>query len=203
VPLFRWLGAASLPSMEMRAGLSILSFPDADGFAAWMAEQPEDAAGLWLRLAKGGAGLTRAAAIDAALCSGWIDGQADRYDERHWLVRFTPRRARSRWSEVNRRRAEQLIAEGRMTPRGLAEVERARGDGRWEAAYPPASTAAVPPELQAELDANPAAAAFFATLTGANRYAVLYRVATAKKPETRARKAAAFAAMLARSETVY
>ena len=119
----------------------------------------------------------KAEAIDAALCHGWIDGQLNPYDADWWLIRFTPRKPRSKWSQNNRERAEQLIAAGRMAPRGLAEVEAAKADGRWEAAYASASKAEVPPDLRAALDANPAAAAFFATLTGNNRYAILYRIA--------------------------
>ncbi|HEX8449204.1 MAG TPA: YdeI/OmpD-associated family protein [Allosphingosinicella sp.] len=127
----------------------------------------------------------------------------DKYDDRHWLVRFTPRKARSKWSQVNRARATQLIEEGRMRPRGFAQIEAAKADGRWEAAYAPASKAEVPADLQAALDRSPAAAAFFATLTGANRYAILYRIGAVKKAETRARKIAEFVAMLERGETVH
>jgi uncharacterized protein YdeI (YjbR/CyaY-like superfamily) len=134
-------------------------------------------------------------AIDAALCHGWIDGQLDKYDEAYWLVRFTPRKRASKWSEVNRTRAVELIAQGRMHPAGLAEIEAAKADGRWDAAYAPASTAQVPPDLQAALDVSPEAAAFFATLKGANRYAILYRISTAKRPETRARRIADFVAI--------
>jgi uncharacterized protein YdeI (YjbR/CyaY-like superfamily) len=146
--------------------------------------------------------LTKAEAVDAALCYGWIDGQLDKYDDEHWLVRFTPRKARSRWSQVNTARASQLIAEGRMREPGLAQVEAAKADGRWAAAYAPASSAEVPLDLQRALDANPEAAQFFATLTGANRYAILYRIGAVKRPETRARKVAEFVAMLERGETL-
>jgi uncharacterized protein YdeI (YjbR/CyaY-like superfamily) len=190
----------------MHAGLPVLGFADAAGFAAWLAAQPSDSPGLWLKLAKRGSGiasLTREEAVDAALCHGWIDGQLHPYDAACWLIRFTPRRRASKWSEKNRARAQQLIAAERMHPRGLAEIEAAQADGRWEAAYAPASTAAIPPDLQAALDANPAAAAFFATLTGANRYAILYRIGAAKKAETRARKIADYVAMLARGETLH
>lgn len=142
-------------------------------------------------------------AIDAALCHGWIDEQLDKYDDASWLVRFTPRSRASKWSEVNTTRALELIEAGRMRPDGLAEVEAAKADGRWEAAYAPASTAEPPPDLQAALDGSPIAAAFFATLRGANRYAILYRVGTAKKPETRAKRVADFVAMLERGETIH
>ncbi|HVI99218.1 MAG TPA: YdeI/OmpD-associated family protein [Sphingomonas sp.] len=147
--------------------------------------------------------LSKAEAIDAALCHGWIDGQLDKYDDASWIVRFTPRRRGSKWSQANRTRALELIDAGRMSPGGLAEIEAARADGRWAAAYASASRAEVPADLQAALDRAPAADAFFATLTGANRYAILYRIGTAKKPETRARRIAQFVAMLERGETIH
>ena len=191
---------------EMRSGLPILLFETAQQFGNWLSTQPDDAAGAWLRFARKGAGiasLSKAEAIDLALCHGWIDGQLDKYDAQSWLIRFTPRKVRSKWSEVNRTRALELIAEGRMKPRGQAEIDRAMTDGRWEAAYAPASRIEVPADLRAALDQNPKASAFFATLTGANRYAVLYRISAVKRPETRARKIAEFVAMLERGETVH
>jgi uncharacterized protein YdeI (YjbR/CyaY-like superfamily) len=147
--------------------------------------------------------LTKAEAIDAALCHGWIDGQLDTYDDHHWLIRFTPRKPRSRWSKLNRSRATALLAEGRMRPAGLARIEMAKSDGRWDVAYAPASTAEAPPDLAAALDSSPKAAAFFATLKGANRYAILYRIGAVKTPEARARKIARFVAMLERGETTH
>jgi uncharacterized protein YdeI (YjbR/CyaY-like superfamily) len=191
---------------EERAGLPIIAFNDLAALEHWLEAQPADSPGLWIKLAKAGSGIasvTKSEAIDAALCHGWIDGQLDKYDESFWLVRFTPRKARSKWSQVNRARADELIDAGRMRPRGLAQIEAARTDGRWDAAYAPASKAVVPRDFQAALDQSPEAAAFFATLTGANRYAILYRIETAKKPETRARKIAAFIGMLERHETVH
>ena len=191
---------------EIRKGLPILSFGDREAFEAWLAAQGPSSAGLWLRLFKKGSGvasLSRAEAIDAALCHGWIDGQLDRYDDQSWLVRFTPRKARSKWSQVNARRAEELAAAGRIRPAGLAEMESAKADGRWAVAYAPQSRAEVPADLRAALEASPKAAAFFATLKGANRYAVLYRIGAVKKPETRARRIAQFVAMLERGETVH
>lgn len=190
----------------MRSGLPILLFETAQGFGNWLDAQPGDAAGAWLRFARKGTGiasLSKAEAIDLALCHGWIDGQLDKYDAQSWLIRFTPRKARSKWSEVNRSRALELIADGRMTPRGQAEIDRATADGRWAAAYAPASTIEVPADFREALDRSPKAAAFFATLTGANRYAVLYRIGAVKRPETRARKIAEFVAMLERGETVH
>lgn len=171
-----------------------------------MEGQSADARGAWIKFAKAGSGvasISKSDAIDVALCHGWIDGQLDKYDERFWLIRFTPRKARSKWSQVNRERVAKLIAAGRMRAGGMAQVEAAKADGRWDAAYAPASRASVPDDLQAALDASPKAAAFFATLTGANRYAILYRIGAAKKPETRARKVAEFVAMLERRETVH
>lgn len=191
---------------KTRAGLPVISFPDVAAFDAWLDAQPRFSAGLWLRLAKKGAdfaSLSKAEAIDAALCNGWIDGQLDRYDEVSWLVRFTPRKRTSKWSAVNRKRALELIATGRMRPAGLAEIDAAKADGRWDAAYAPASQARPPPDLQAALDASPKAAAFFATLTGANRYAVIYRVSTVKTPDARQKKIARFVAMLERGETFH
>jgi uncharacterized protein YdeI (YjbR/CyaY-like superfamily) len=189
---------------ETHAGLPIVGFADQAAFEAWLVAQPVDSPGLWLKLDKQGSGiasLSKAEAIDAALCHGWIDGQLDKYDECCWLIRFTPRKPRSKWSEINRRRAIELAAEGRVKATGLKQIDAAKADGRWDAAYAPASTAEVPADLRAALDANPQAAAFFATLKGANRYAVLYRIGASKKPETRARKIIDFVAMLARGET--
>jgi len=191
---------------EERAGLPIIAFNDLAALERWLEAQPADSPGLWIKLAKAGSGMasvTKAEAIDAALCHGWIDGQLDKYDDAFWLVRFTPRKARSKWSQVNRARAQELIEAGRMRAQGMAQIEGARADGRWDAAYAPASKAQVPRDFQAALDKSPEAAAFFSTLTGANRYAILYRIEAAKKPETRARKIATFIAMLERRETVH
>jgi uncharacterized protein YdeI (YjbR/CyaY-like superfamily) len=191
---------------EERSGLPIIAFADAEALHCWLERQPASAPGLWIKFAKAASGIpsvTKAEAIDAALCHGWIDGQLDKYDDQHWLVRFTPRKARSKWSQVNRTRATDLLEAGRMSSFGMAQVDAAKADGRWEAAYAPASTADVPADLQAALDQSPDAAAFFATLTGANRYAILYRIASVKKPKTRARKIADFIAMLERRETVH
>lgn len=191
---------------EERAGLPIVAFNARPDLERWLEAQPASSPGLWIKFAKAGSGIasvSKADAIDAALCNGWIDGQLDKYDDFYWLIRFTPRKARSKWSQVNRARAVELIEAGRMRPLGLAQIDAARADGRWEAAYAPASKAEVPADLQAALDLNPKAAAFFATLTGANRYAILYRIGAVKKPETRARKVATFIAMLERHESVH
>jgi uncharacterized protein YdeI (YjbR/CyaY-like superfamily) len=191
---------------EVKAGLPVRSFDDLAALEAWLEAEGQDCAGIGLRLTKNASAsgrLTKAEAIDAALCFGWIDGQLDKYDAASWLIRFTPRRPASKWSEVNAKRAQELIAAGRMRPAGLTAIEAAKTDGRWDAAYPPQSRAEAPPDLQAALDASPAAAAFFATLKGANRYAILYRIGEAKKPETRASRIAKFVAMLERGETLH
>lgn len=190
----------------MKAGLPVVAFDDLDAWETWLADQPRDARGLWLRIAKAGnkeSTLTKAQAIDGALCHGWIDGQIDKYDDAWFLTRFTPRTAKSKWSEKNRKRVEELAADGRVTAAGRAEIEAAKANGRWDAAYAPASTAVEPDDLRAALDADPAARAFFDTLTGANRYAILYRVHDAKKPETRAARIAKFVAMCAAHETLH
>src|SRR5262245_30119876 len=141
--------------------------------------------------------------LDTAISFGWIDGQRLALDETRFLQKFTPRRRRSRWSRINRDKAERLMAEGRMRPSGLAEVERARADGRWDDAYEGPSAATVPGDLQRELDARPEAAAFFASLNSQNRYAIVYRLHDAKRPETRARRLAKFVAMLEAGERIY
>ncbi|HEX8667351.1 MAG TPA: YdeI/OmpD-associated family protein [Allosphingosinicella sp.] len=191
---------------EERNGLPVLSFADRAGLEAWLAGQPRNHRGIWLKLAKKGsgiAGVSKAEAVDAALCHGWIDGQMNSYDDTAWLIRFTPRRPRSKWSLVNKERAEALIREGRMRPGGLAELEAAKADGRWADAYPPHSRAEPPPDFQAALDASPKAAAFFATLKGASRYGLIYRVLDAKRPETRAKRIVQFVEMLERGETLF
>lgn len=175
-------------------------------FEAWLEENHDSSDGLWLKIAKKGVAetsVTYAEALELALCFGWIDSQKRGFDERHFLQRFTPRRPRGRWSRINREKAEDLIAAGTMRPSGLAEVEAAKADGRWEAAYEGQRTAKVPPDLQRELDANPAAAKFFASLDSANRYAILYRLDEAKRPETRERRLRKFVAMLERGEKVH
>lgn len=190
----------------IRSRLPIVAFSDQPAFERWLFLQDRDARGVWIKFSKKGSGIAsipKAEAIDSALCHGWIDGQLDKYGASSWLIRFTPRKARSKWSEVNRARALELMAEGRVEASGLAEIESAKADGRWDAAYAPASKAEVPTDLQAALDAAPIAAAFFATLTGANRYAILYRIGAVKKAETRARKITEFVAMLTRGETIH
>jgi uncharacterized protein YdeI (YjbR/CyaY-like superfamily) len=184
----------------------VLAFPDRDAWAAWLAEEHASSPGVWLKLAKKGSGkgsVSYEEAVDAALCYGWIDGQGAPYDDRFSLQRFTPRRARSVWSKRNRAKAEALMASGAMQAAGLREVERAKADGRWERAYDSPSTATVSDDLREALDREPDAAALFAELDGRNRYAILYRVQDAKRPETRARRIAQFVAMLKAGDTPY
>ncbi|MDQ3992400.1 MAG: YdeI/OmpD-associated family protein [Actinomycetota bacterium] len=186
--------------------LPTLAFHTADEWRAWLAEHHQTEDGAWLRFAKKGSGIpspTYDEALEVALCFGWIDDQARGLDERYHLQRFTPRRKRSKWSKRNREKATALIASGRMQPAGLREVERAKADGRWDAAYDSPSTAQVPDDLQAELDRNSAAREFFETLDAQNRYAILHRVQDAKRPETRARRIAKFVEQLSRGERVH
>ena len=175
-------------------------------FELWMRKHHATSGGIWLGLAKK-AGSKKspsyAEAVEIALCWGWIDGQKRKLDDDYSLQRFTPRRPRSNWSQTNVDRVAQLIKDKRMQPPGLAEVERAKADGRWARAYAPASTIQVPDDLAAALAKQPKAKAFFATINAANRYAILYRIESVKKPETRARNLDKFVAMLARGETLY
>jgi uncharacterized protein YdeI (YjbR/CyaY-like superfamily) len=184
----------------------VLAFDTQGDWEAWLEEHHDDVAGIWLRIPRKGSGLTGvdyATALESALCFGWIDGHKKKLDDTHWLQRFTPRRPRSRWSAVNRSKALDLIERGRMRPSGLREVERARADGRWDAAYASPSTATVPDDLPAALDAVPAARDAFAALDGRNRYAILHRVEEAKRPQTRAARIEKFVAMLAEGRTLH
>src|SRR3954452_3053118 len=188
---------------KQRDGLPVLGFASRAVWDEWLAQHHDDSAGVWMKLAKKATGIdsvTYAEAVEVALCYGWIDGQKGALDDRYWVQRFTPRKARSKWSKVNRDKVEALMAAGAMRPAGLRQVEAAKADGRWDAAYDSQRTAAVPDDLQQALDANPQAAAFFATLTGSSRYAILYRVQDAKRPETRAKRIAQFVAMLEKGD---
>jgi uncharacterized protein YdeI (YjbR/CyaY-like superfamily) len=188
------------------AELPILLFETQDAWASWLEQHHGRAPGIWLRLAKKATGIASidySQALEVALCYGWIDGQKKGYDESSWLQKFTPRGAKSIWSKINRDKAQRLIESGRMQPAGMTAIESAQRDGRWDAAYDSQRSAAVPGDLQAALDANPAAQAFFETLNSTNRYAILFRIQTAKKPETRARRIEQFIAMLARNEKLY
>ncbi len=186
--------------------LPTLLFAGAAEFEAWLDDHHAEPDGIWLKIAKKGApepSVTYAEAVELALCFGWIDGQRRALDATHFLQRFTPRRPRGRWSKINREKAEALIAPGRVRPAGTAEIEAAKADGRWEAAYEGQRTAAVPDDLRRELDASPAAAEFFAGLDSSNRYAIIYRLGEAKKPETRERRLRKFVAMLERGEKIH
>ena len=192
--------------MKKVLDLPIKPFKTQDAWEKWLATNHTKSAGIWMQIAKKGSGIASVnyqEALDVALCYGWIDGQKQPYDDEYWLQRFTPRGPRSIWSKINTGKAEALIKSGRMQPAGLAAIEAAKATGRWESAYQPSSNAEVPPELQAALDKNKKAKAFFETLRGANRYALIFRVQTAKKPETRAKRVAEFIDMLERGETIY
>lgn len=184
---------------EEKAGLPIVLFEQPVDWEQWLAAHYEQPDGLWLKIAKktsGQVSVTYGEALEVALCYGWIDGQKQSYDEQYFLQKFTPRRPRSVWSKVNVEKAEALIAAGKMQPAGLAQVEAAKADGRWAAAYESARTMEVPADFQAALDASPQAKAFWATLNKTNTYAMLWRLATAKKPETRTARIEKFIAML-------
>lgn len=191
----------------MAADLKDLIVRDAAAWRAWLAKHHADPAGVWLVLAKKGTAkptnLTYDQALEEALCHGWIDGQVRRRDETTYRQRFTPRRSRSSWSKRNTGIVGRLLAEGRMHAAGVAEVERAKADGRWDAAYAGPASIEVPPDLADALAAEPKAQAMFENLNSQNRYAVIFRVSSAKRAETRARKIEQFVAMLARGETVY
>jgi uncharacterized protein YdeI (YjbR/CyaY-like superfamily) len=186
--------------------LPIVPFASAADFEAWLDEHHESAPGIWIKIAKKGTGIdtvTHAEALELALCHGWIDGQRQGHDDTWFLQRFTPRKPRSRWSKINRDKAEQLIAAGRMRPAGLGEVERARADGRWDAAYEGPRAATIPDDLARELDRDPQAAAAFAALDARNRYSIVWRINDAKRPETRARRVAKYLDMLRRGERIH
>jgi uncharacterized protein YdeI (YjbR/CyaY-like superfamily) len=192
--------------MQYKDGLPIISFENQQAWEAWLSDHHADSKGLWLKIAKKGTGIPSAQypeALESALCYGWIDGQKASFDETYWLQKFTPRRPKSGWSKINRQKAEELIASGRMQPAGMQQVELAKADGRWDAAYDSQSTIAVPDDLQQALDKNPKAKVFFATLNSANRYAILYRIQTAKKPETRAARIEKFIDMLSKNEKLH
>jgi uncharacterized protein YdeI (YjbR/CyaY-like superfamily) len=194
------------PPARAKQDLPVLECPSRAAWSAWLADHHADSEGVWLKLAKKGAEIatvTYAEAVEEALCYGWIDGQKAALDASYSLQRFTPRRQRSKWSQINCDKAERLVAAGRMQPAGRQQIEAAKADGRWAAAYESQSRATVPEDLQQALDENPEAKAFFATLTGANRYAILYRIHDAKRPETRAKRIAMFIEMLRDRRTVH
>lgn len=184
----------------------IIRFATAAEFEAWLTKRHQRHEGLWLEIAKKGSAersISYAEAIEVALCFGWVDGQKGRGDQEHWRQRFSRRAPRSRWSRINRDKAEDLITAGRMRPAGMAEIERAKADGRWDAAYQGQRTATVPDDLQRELDADPTTAEAFANLDAQNRYSIIWRINDAKRPETRARRVAKYLDMLRRGERIH
>lgn len=196
---------ASGPKPQM-SDLPVVRVATMEAWRAWLEQNHASSPGVWLQIAKKGATEPTPSyeeALTVALCFGWIDGQKQKLDEAAWLQKFTPRGPRSVWSKRNRGKAEELIRTGAMRPAGLREIERARADGRWEAAYDSQRTAGVPEDLEAELDAHPAAKAFFETLDSANRYAILWRLQTAKKAATRERRLRQFIEMLERGEKLH
>ena len=194
----------SKPAFEL--DLPVKLFKTAAAWEKWLEANHAKSPGVWMQIAKKDSGLSSVnyqEALDIALCFGWIDGQKRPFDDGTWLQRFTPRGPRSVWSKINTEKAAVLIKDGRMRPPGLAAIEAAKASGRWESAYQSWSNTGAPPELQAALDRSPSAKAFFETLRGRNRYAIIYRVQTAKKPETRAKRIADFIAMLEKGQTLF
>jgi uncharacterized protein YdeI (YjbR/CyaY-like superfamily) len=185
---------------------TVVAFDSIEAWHDWLSRRDMTSDGVWLKIAKKDSGIATVSyseALDVALCHGWIDGQKKKFDDEYWLQRFTPRRPRSKWSKINCDKATELIEQGRMEAAGLAEVERAKADGRWDAAYDSPSTATIPDDLQRELDKNKAARESFEALSKSSRYSVIYRVQDAKRPETRARRIAQFVEMLAEGRTIH
>jgi uncharacterized protein YdeI (YjbR/CyaY-like superfamily) len=193
-------------AISSRTGSTEKLFKSKQNWAGWLEKNHRKSTGLWLRLAKKDSGLRSVSykdALEVALCFGWIDGQKRPENEQTWLQRFVPRSSRSIWSKINREKVLALIASAEMKAAGLEAIENAKKNGRWEAAYDSPSGATVPADFQKALNGNPQAAEFFKTLDRANRYAVLWRIQTVKKPETRARKIEQFIAMLERKEKIH
>jgi uncharacterized protein YdeI (YjbR/CyaY-like superfamily) len=194
---------AKKPTKELDLPVKLFKTPAV--WEKWLEANHAKSTGVWMQIAKKDSGLSSATyqeALDIALCYGWIDGQKRPFDDRTWLQRFTPRGPRSVWSKINTAKADTLIKAGRMRAAGLKAIEAAKANGRWESAYQPWSSPDVPPDLQVALDARPNAKAFFETLRARNRYGVIYRVQTAKKPETRAKRIADFVAMFEKRVTL-
>jgi uncharacterized protein YdeI (YjbR/CyaY-like superfamily) len=186
--------------------LPVLAFPSVTSWHGWLETEGPQSRGAWLKISKKGAAeptISYQQALDVALCFGWIDGQKAPLSEHYWLQRFTPRRPGSKWSKVNKAKAEALFEAGRMQPGGLSEIELAKADGRWEAAYAGQRNSVVPDDLRQALDADPAASEFFETIDGVNRFAIIYRIGAVKRPETRARKIAQYVQMLAEHKTIH
>ena len=192
--------------MKKAETLPIISFETQQDWERWLTEHHTDTDGLWLKIAKKEAGISSvnyAEALESAICYGWIDGQKASFDDKYWLQKFTQRRAKSIWSKVNCTKALALIAEGRMQPAGIRQVELAQADGRWESAYESQSKITIPDDFQKELDNNPKAQEFFTTLNSVNRYAILFRIQTAKKPETRSARISTFIEMLSNNQKLH
>ena len=186
--------------------LPIKPFASKTKWADWLTKQHDKSAGVWLKLAKKDSGIpsvTYEEALDVALCYGWIDGQKKGFDDKYWLQKFTPRGPKSIWSKINTEKAERLIASGEMKPAGLTAIEAAKKDGRWDAAYSSQKNISIPDDFQAAMNKNKKAKAFFATLNSVNRYAILFRIVTAKKEETRTKRINQFVEMLERNEKIY
>jgi uncharacterized protein YdeI (YjbR/CyaY-like superfamily) len=186
--------------------LPVILFEQKSDWEAWLDINHIESAGIWLRIAKKTSGIQSISydeALEVALCYGWIDGQKKTYDETSWLQKFTPRKAKSIWSKINKEKAQQLIEHGQMKPAGLKAVESAKQDGRWEAAYDSFGKAEIPDDFQSELDKNAKAKAFYATLNQQNKYAILFRIQTAKKAETRKKRIMQFIDMLEKNKKLY
>ncbi|MBV9231401.1 MAG: YdeI/OmpD-associated family protein [Chloroflexi bacterium] len=192
--------------MKKADNLPTMSFDNQQDWERWLAEHHTNTEGIWLKIAKKETGIpsvSYAEALESALCYGWIDGQKASFDDKYWLQKFTPRRPKSIWSQVNCDKATALITEGKMQPAGLRQVELAKADGRWDVAYASQSKITIPADFQSELDKNQQAQDFFSTLNSVNRYAILYRIHTAKKPETRSARIQKFIEMLSKNEKIY
>ncbi len=189
-----------------KSDLPVISFASDVEWERWLEENHRQSQGLWIKMAKKESGIpsvNHPQALDVALCFGWIDGQRQKFDDQYFLQKFTPRRAKSTWSKVNQDKVAALMSQGRMREAGIQEVERAKADGRWEAAYESQSKMSVPEDFQAELDQNPAAQKFFDQLNSVNRYSILFRITTAKKAETRQQRIAKFIVMLNEGKKIY
>src|SRR6266851_8053599 len=192
--------------MKNASDLSVMSFATWQDWEAWLNEHHADTKGVWLKIAKKGTGISSvsyAEALDSALCYGWIDGQKASFDEQYWLQKFTPRGPKSMWSKINCDKVAALMAEGRMQPAGVRQVELAKADGRWDLAYDSQSKITIPEDFQSELDKNQEAQAFFKTLNSVNRYAILRRIQIAKNPETRSARIQKFIEMLSNHQKLY
>lgn len=193
-------------STQSPTNLPVIAFEKQQDWADWLEDHHANTNGIWVRLAKKASGIQSLSydeALDVALCYGWIDSQKKGFDDQWWLQKFTPRRARSIWSKRNRQTAKRLIASGEMKPSGLRTVEEAKENGQWDKAYDPPSTATVPDDFQKELDNNEGAKIFFASLNSRNRYAILHRIQTAKKPQTRKKRIQQSIEMLKKNEKIY